>query len=102
MDFSDSDCDSILDTYVYGNISSDPDEHEDNEVNNNCNIPIPDQGLFCIEDSGSDINDSDKDPEYTLELNNLNVLNNDNTFVNDDYGVGDNDNINDVNYSKSY
>lgn len=46
MDLSDSDCDSILDTYVYGNISSDPDEHEDNEFNNNCNIPIPDQVIL--------------------------------------------------------
>lgn len=47
-------------------------------------------------------NNYDKDPEYTPQLDNLSVVNNDNTFVNDDYGVGDNDNINDVNYSKSY
>ncbi|XP_016658208.1 uncharacterized protein LOC107883293 [Acyrthosiphon pisum] len=100
MDFSDSDCDSILDTYVYGNMSSDPDEVY--EINNDCNIPIQDQGLFCIDDSGSDIYDSDKDPEYTPQSDNiLSVVNNDNTFVNDDYGVDDN-NINDVNYSKSY
>jgi len=41
MDFSDSDCDSILDTYVYGNMSSDSDEV--NEMNNCNTIPIPDQ-----------------------------------------------------------
>lgn len=44
MDFHDSDCDSILDTYVYGNISSDPDEN--NEINHICNIPIPDQVIL--------------------------------------------------------
>jgi len=44
MDFSDSDCDSILDTYVYGNIIVYP--NEDNEINNNCNIPIPKQVIL--------------------------------------------------------
>lgn len=45
MDFSDSDSDNILDTYVCGNMSSDPDG--DNEINNNyCNIPIPDQVIL--------------------------------------------------------
>jgi len=62
------------------------------------------QGLFCIEDSSSDIYDSDKDPEYIPQLDNCikSVVNNDHIFVNDDCGVGDNNDINDIKYSKSY
>ncbi|XP_016656093.1 uncharacterized protein LOC107882364 [Acyrthosiphon pisum] len=94
----DSDCDSVLDTYYYGCLSSDDDVIQPIPVNNDVSAAIINhQDLWCIDDSNSEHYDSDNDPEYTPQLDNFNLV--DEALVNDDVPVADNnyDALNDVN-----
>ncbi|XP_060878520.1 uncharacterized protein LOC132950917 isoform X1 [Metopolophium dirhodum] len=76
IDFS-SDSDSLLDTYYYGCLSSDESSDDVSQLiptNNNVPVTIINQDLWCIDDSGSEHYDSDKDPEYIPQLDNFNLV----------------------------
>uniref|UniRef100_A0A2S2P8W2 Uncharacterized protein n=1 Tax=Schizaphis graminum TaxID=13262 RepID=A0A2S2P8W2_SCHGA len=95
----DSDCDSLLDTYYYGCLSSDDDDViQPIPTNNNVQETIINhQDLWCIDDSSSEHYNSDDDPEYIPQLEIFYLV--DEALVNDDVPVADNYvAINDVNY----